>query len=53
MRYDPEAILQQSALDAPTVAAFLAENYPTFISDGAMDDLAAAARYLSDAGGWA
>jgi len=52
MRYNPEAILQQSALDAPTATAFLAENYTSFIADRAVDDVAAAAGYLSDAGGW-
>jgi hypothetical protein len=51
MRYDPESILQQSALDAATVTAFLAENYTSFVSDGAVADLAAVAAYLSDAGG--
>ena len=51
MRYDPEAVLQQASLDAASVAGFLSENYPQFVADGATDDLAAVAAYLSDAGG--
>ncbi|KAI8470106.1 MAG: hypothetical protein J3K34DRAFT_266674 [Monoraphidium minutum] len=49
MRYDPEAVLQQSALNAATVAASLGESYPSFTADGAVADVAAAAAYLSDA----
>ena len=51
MRYDPEAVLQQASLDAASVVGFLSENYPQFIADAAVDDLAAVAAYLSDAGG--
>lgn len=50
MRYDPEDLLARSGLDAPGAAAFLLENYTDFIDEGAIDDAAAAAAYLSDAG---
>ena len=50
MKYDPEDLLSRSGLDAPGAAAFLLENYTDFIDEGAIDDAAAAAAYLSDAG---
>lgn len=49
MRYDPEALLQQSRLDALGAASFLLENYHSFIADDAVEDAALAACYLSDA----
>lgn len=53
LRIDPESIVQGSALEALQVTAFLAENYPHFFADDATEEVAAAAAYLSDAGGWA
>lgn len=50
-KYRAEDIVQQSALDAGSVAAFLHENYPNFVELGAAEDVAASAAYLSDAGG--
>ena len=50
MRYSPEALLNQAALDASSVAGFLHENYTEFFGAAAADDAAAAAGYLSDAG---
>jgi hypothetical protein len=49
LRYNPEAILAQSGMEALPVAAFLHENYTEFIEQEAMEDVAAAAGYLSDA----
>lgn len=49
LRYDPEGILQQSGMDAMPVASFLHENYTEFIEQDAMEDVAEAAAYLSDA----
>lgn len=51
MRYDPEGILLRSGLEPLTITSFLHENYLDFIDEGAMDDVADAAGYLSDAGG--
>ncbi len=49
LRYDPEGIMQQSGMDALPVASFLHENYTEFIEQDAMDDVAQAAAYISDA----
>lgn len=50
LRLNPESIIQGSGLEALQVTAFLAENYPYFLADEAMEETAAAAAYLSDAG---
>ncbi len=50
MKYDPEGLLTQSALEPAGAAAFLHENYLQFVDEEAIDDVAAAAAYLSDAG---
>jgi len=45
--FSPEAIVESSALEEPTAADFLHQNYPDFF--GEVEDLADAAGYLSDA----
>lgn len=50
LRINPEAIIQHSGLEALQVTAFLAENYPHFFAEDAMEQAATAAAYLSDAG---
>ncbi|WIA32153.1 hypothetical protein OEZ86_003002 [Tetradesmus obliquus] len=50
LRINPEAIIQGSGLEALQVTSFLAENYPHFFAEDAMEQAAAAAAYLSDAG---
>lgn len=50
LRFDPEAILQQSGMDAVVITSFLHENYSHFIQAEAVEDVAAAAQAISDAG---
>ena len=50
MQYDPEDILHRSGLDAMGATLFLHENFPSFVDDAAIDDTAAMAAQLSDAG---
>jgi hypothetical protein len=51
LRINPEAIIQGSGLEALQVTSFLAENYPHFFAEDAIEQAAAAAAYFSDAGG--
>lgn len=46
MRYDPEAILGASGLEALGVTSFLHENYLHFAAEDAIDDAAEAAKYV-------
>ncbi|KAF6251232.1 hypothetical protein COO60DRAFT_657908 [Scenedesmus sp. NREL 46B-D3] len=50
LQINPEAIIQGSGLEALQVTSFLAENYPHFFADDSIEQAAAAAAYLSDAG---
>lgn len=50
MYFSPEAVLMQSGLDAPSVAAFLHENFLHLIDDSAIDDVAIALDYMSLSG---
>jgi cell cycle checkpoint protein len=47
--FDPEAVLAGAGLAAGSVAAFLHENLPNFVDDGAVGDLAGCLDYLSAA----
>lgn len=49
MEFDPEAVLDASGMEAGSVAAFLHENLPAFVSEDAIEDLAECLAYLSDA----
>lgn len=50
LQCNPEAVLMQSGLEAPSVAAFLHENMPDFIADNGMESAADVFGYLSESG---
>lgn len=50
MRYDPESIISRGGLEAPSLLAFLHENYPGFVADSGAPERQQAAG-ASGAGG--
>lgn len=46
----PEDVLMASGMEMPSVAAFLHENYPNFVQEESVDDVATISDYLSQAG---
>ena len=50
MFYNPEGVVEASGMDPASILGFVQENYLDFIEERAMEDVASASAYLSDAG---
>jgi hypothetical protein len=50
LQCNPEAVLVQTGLEAPSVTAFLHENIPDFIADDGMQSAADILGYITSAG---